>query len=142
LVRNPSYINYVNDWNKKTIAQRTKIINQENLDLGPLSKEDYSINKPIVDLFIYYIIQNFNKEINSLRFLSSISDLSKPHLWYPLARRYKRTIYYHSGPTNSGKTSEALKKLAEANTGIYCAPLRLLAWEVSLFSYNRFKRNL
>ena len=86
--------------------------------------------KPIIDLFVYYLIQNYNKEIQSLRFLSSISDLSKPHLWYPLARRFKRTIYYHCGPTNSGKTSEALKKLAEANTGIYCAPLRLLAWEV------------
>lgn len=35
------------------------------------------------------------------------------------------------GPTNSGKTFEALNSLKQASTGIYCAPLRLLAWEVA-----------
>jgi ATP-dependent RNA helicase SUPV3L1/SUV3 len=53
-----------------------------------------------------------------------------PHNWYPQARKHKRTIYYHMGPTNSGKTFEALQKLKNAKTGIYCAPLRLLAWEI------------
>lgn len=35
-----------------------------------------------------------------------------------------------SGPTNSGKTYNALQSLAAAERGIYCAPLRLLAMEV------------
>jgi replicative superfamily II helicase len=34
------------------------------------------------------------------------------------------------GPTNSGKTKNALDALLKAKKGIYCAPLRLLAIEV------------
>ena len=34
------------------------------------------------------------------------------------------------GPTNSGKTHAALQALKSADTGVYCGPLRLLAWEV------------
>jgi ATP-dependent RNA helicase SUPV3L1/SUV3 len=36
----------------------------------------------------------------------------------------------HVGPTNSGKTYRALKRLEEAESGIYCGPLRLLAHEI------------
>lgn len=46
----------------------------------------------------------------------------------------KRKFIYHHGPTNSGKTHAALLELEKANNGIYCSPLRLLAWEVSSFS--------
>lgn len=34
------------------------------------------------------------------------------------------------GPTNSGKTHAALSELKAAGSGVYCGPLRLLAWEV------------
>ena len=33
-------------------------------------------------------------------------------------------------PTNSGKTHQALQDLRAAPTGLYCGPLRLLAWQV------------
>ena len=56
-----------------------------------------------------------------------------PHEWYPQARKMKRKIIYHHGPTNSGKTYSALEDLEKTNKGIYCAPLRLLAWEVCTF---------
>jgi len=48
---------------------------------------------------------------------------------YPLARKLKREIVFHVGPTNSGKTYAALKALEDATTGYYLAPLRLLALE-------------
>ena len=48
---------------------------------------------------------------------------------FPLARELKRKIVFHVGPTNSGKTYQALKALKEATTGYYLAPLRLLALE-------------
>jgi ATP-dependent RNA helicase SUPV3L1/SUV3 len=48
---------------------------------------------------------------------------------FPLARQLKRKIVFHVGPTNSGKTYQALKALKEATTGYYLAPLRLLALE-------------
>jgi len=31
---------------------------------------------------------------------------------------------------DSGKTHEALERLRRAKSGVYCGPLRLLAWEV------------
>lgn len=43
-------------------------------------------------------------------------DLTKPHVWYPVARALKRNIIYHSGPTNSGKTYSALQARFERNT--------------------------
>ena len=48
---------------------------------------------------------------------------------FPLARSLKRRLVYHAGPTNSGKTHAALTALRAAQSGVYCAPLRLLAME-------------
>ncbi|WP_071459783.1 helicase-related protein [Bacillus massilinigeriensis] len=44
----------------------------------------------------------------------------------------KRSIPYilHVGETNTGKTFQALQRLKQANSGLYLAPLRLLALEV------------
>ncbi|XP_038883919.1 ATP-dependent RNA helicase SUV3, mitochondrial isoform X2 [Benincasa hispida] len=59
------------------------------------------------------------------------TDLTRPHSWYPNARRKHRKIFLHVGPTNSGKTHNALKRLESSDSGLYCGPLRLLAWEVA-----------
>jgi superfamily II DNA/RNA helicase len=61
----------------------------------------------------------------------SMLNFSKPHLWYPAARRIQRKFVLHCGPTNSGKTFNALQALKASKRGIYLAPLRLLAWEVT-----------
>lgn len=42
----------------------------------------------------------------------------------------KRHHYFYLGPTNSGKTYQALQTLEKAQSGVYLAPLRLLAMEV------------
>ncbi|KAL5712541.1 RNA helicase [Ranunculus cassubicifolius] len=59
------------------------------------------------------------------------TDLTQPHTWYPIARRKRRNVFLHVGPTNSGKTYHALKRLEASSSGVYCGPLRLLAWEVA-----------
>lgn len=59
-----------------------------------------------------------------------LADLRYPTEWYPATRALQRTIHLHVGPTNSGKTYQALKKLEAAKTGVYAGPLRLLAHEV------------
>ena len=41
-----------------------------------------------------------------------------------------RHFILHIGGTNSGKTYQSLERLKEVETGIYLAPLRLLALEV------------
>lgn len=46
------------------------------------------------------------------------------------ARRKKRKIVYHMGPTNSGKTYNAIEALSKSKHGCYLAPLRLLASEL------------
>uniref|UniRef100_H3H1H3 RNA helicase n=2 Tax=Phytophthora ramorum TaxID=164328 RepID=H3H1H3_PHYRM len=64
--------------------------------------------------------------------LQQLTDLRLPHEMYPFATAMKRKIIYHEGPTNSGKTHQALERLKEAGEdgGIYCGPLRLLALEI------------
>lgn len=57
-------------------------------------------------------------------------DLRYPSEWYPKARSRQRDIHLHVGPTNSGKTYHALKRLEQAEAGVYAGPLRLLAQEV------------
>ncbi|KAF9894728.1 RNA helicase [Aspergillus nanangensis] len=64
-----------------------------------------------------------------------VADLRFPAEWYPQARSMQRTIHLHVGPTNSGKTYHALKRLEASKSGFYAGPLRLLAQEV----YNRFQ---
>ena len=59
-----------------------------------------------------------------------LADLRYPHEWYPTTRSLQRTIHLHVGPTNSGKTYHALKRLEQASSGLYAGPLRLLAHEV------------
>ncbi len=48
---------------------------------------------------------------------------------YPATRMMKRRFVLHLGPTNSGKTYEAMQELRRAGDGLYLAPLRLLAYE-------------
>ena len=62
--------------------------------------------------------------------LKLISDLTNPPNWYPDARAMNRKIIFHAGPTNSGKTYEAMKRFKAAKSGVYCGPLKLLAVEV------------
>lgn len=46
------------------------------------------------------------------------------------ARALKRHHHFYLGPTNSGKTHNALIALQSAKSGVYLAPLRLLAMEI------------
>lgn len=73
--------------------------------------------------------RQFSSSTGAVKF--DFTDLTRPHTWYPIARRKKRNVILHVGPTNSGKTYHALKQLELSSSGIYCGPLRLLAWEVA-----------
>ena len=54
----------------------------------------------------------------------------RPEDEYPETRAMKRRFILHIGPTNSGKTHDALERLKTASHGAYFGPLRLLALEV------------
>ncbi len=103
----------------------------ETNDTPKSRNDEFAINaKPLLELFVYFINKNYKPELLTVEFMKKNIDIKFPHKWFPLARKMKRKIFYHMGPTNSGKTYEALTSLARAKNGIYCAPLRLLAWEV------------
>jgi ATP-dependent RNA helicase SUPV3L1/SUV3 len=56
----------------------------------------------------------------------STADLS---VRLPERTREPETVVAHLGPTNSGKTHDALQFLVETGRGVYAAPLRMLAQE-------------
>src|SRR5213080_2080030 len=55
-----------------------------------------------------------------------VSDLT---VRLPERRTEPETVIAHLGPTNSGKTHDALRFLVENGRGVYAAPLRMLAQE-------------
>jgi ATP-dependent RNA helicase SUPV3L1/SUV3 len=57
-------------------------------------------------------------------------SLNEPWMWYSKARSMRRSFIFHHGPTNSGKTHDALNALSAAKSGVYCAPLKALATQV------------
>jgi ATP-dependent RNA helicase SUPV3L1/SUV3 len=57
---------------------------------------------------------------------------------FPLAHSMTRKFILIIGPTNSGKSHTAVQALANANTGVYLAPLRLLALE----NYERLSNHM
>lgn len=62
---------------------------------------------------------------------AAVAAGSDPYLAYPVHRVVPRTITVHVGPTNAGKTHDALEAFRAADRGIYLGPLRLLAAEVA-----------
>ncbi|XP_077247640.1 ATP-dependent RNA helicase isoform X2 [Tasmannia lanceolata] len=80
-------------------------------------------------LCVWHGLRHFNSSSVAPKF--DLTDLTRPHTWYPNARRKRRNVFLHVGPTNSGKTYHALKRLESSTSGVYCGPLRLLAWEVA-----------
>ena len=62
--------------------------------------------------------------------LAQAADRSFLHEQYPAARKMHRKVIMHVGPTNSGKTHQALCALAASKRGVYAGLLRLLAHEV------------
>lgn len=69
--------------------------------------------------------------LRSIRELFRCADLSNRPAVHGLTRfDPPRKIIMHVGPTNSGKTHNALRALAAAERGCYAGPLRLLAYEI------------
>lgn len=141
-----SLLNNKNLIYKLNLIKKNKIINNNNNNNNEIINKDISY---IVDLIIEKILynqmkpfnlqfvyndasnnQNFNKNLTF-----NIMDIDNPYEWFPEARKLKRKIVMHVGPTNSGKTYNALKRLENCSKGYFAGPLRLLAREV----YDKFQ---
>lgn len=75
-------------------------------------------------------IASSNPVLNKAQILAARLELHAYPDAFTLARQLNRHLHFHLGPTNSGKTHDALLALQKASSGVYLAPLRLLAMEV------------
>lgn len=75
-----------------------------------------------------HAIEREQEERHAARTKQSINLAEYPDS-FEVARRMPRKFIALLGPTNSGKTHRAMEALAKASTGVYLAPLRLLALE-------------
>lgn len=139
----------IDGWNRfeRNVINACKIDDQKlGAKWGPLRQTKVSLQKAYLSGGLSglrdeleYMIQAHNLSakfsIPNLEGQQKVADLRYPAEWYPQTRSIQRTIHLHVGPTNSGKTYHALKRLEQAKHGFYAGPLRLLAQEV----YHRFK---
>ena len=84
------------------------------------------IVRKTIRIFIYNIHEQLIKKQRQELLARTIRDFKN---LFPMAREMRRKLTLHIGPTNSGKTYQAMQKLQNADTGYYLAPLRLLALE-------------
>lgn len=98
-----------------SIFTKRKIIEylQKNQRLNPIKKE-IEAKRRIEQMMEEGILSSMPENIKDI---------------YPGARHISRHFIIHAGPTNSGKTYQALKAFRNAS-GVYLGPLRLLASEV------------
>ncbi|CAE6477789.1 unnamed protein product [Rhizoctonia solani] len=110
----------------------------ESIGIDMLDDAQFGTSRAYMTRFIDFALDRLashpipesQKLQNSLEALKQATDLQHMIEWYPLARSIRRKVIMHVGPTNSGKTYNALQALAGAESGVYAGPLRLLAHEV------------
>lgn len=85
--------------------------------------------KDLLDQFEAAVERRFAEEEQFQRLVSLYEAHSDFASCFPVARGLKRQIEFFCGPTNSGKTHAAMNELASSESGVYLAPLRLLALE-------------
>jgi ATP-dependent RNA helicase SUPV3L1/SUV3 len=77
---------------------------------------------------LVHAIERQQEELHATLTRESI-NLAEYPASFEVARRQPRRFIALLGPTNSGKTHQAMEALSKAKTGVYLAPLRLLALE-------------
>ena len=110
----------------RDIAAFTAAQPEANLP-GLLSPGAFPVNEllshPLSYLYsVFYIPRAIR---SSLKLLVALNPKDE----YPEARAMERKFILHIGGTNTGKTFAGFQRLRKAKTGVYLAPLRLLALE-------------
>ena len=100
--------------------------------LGTLAADASSLPAPQVferiEQRLEHAIERRQEERHAALTRESI-NLAEYPASFEVARRLPRRFIALLGPTNSGKTHQAMEALIKAKTGLYLAPLRLLALE-------------
>lgn len=81
-----------------------------------------------IELRVAHAVERQQEERHATLTRESINLAEYPES-FEMARRLPRRFIALLGPTNSGKTHQAMEALIKAKSGVYLAPLRLLALE-------------
>lgn len=131
---------YCEEYKKKMfVRQRNPISLVQGLVFNFASFKNVCCNKNMWGGGKFVAVRSRSSSSSSSKRASSVisnklTNYLEPHAFYV---RDKRKVVLHVGPTNSGKTYQAIQRLESADSGFYCAPLRLLAWEI----FDRFITN-
>ncbi len=98
-------------------------INQDFITFSESMQPKKICSKTLFELVFYYKDHKIRQKVAEL-------VPSRPEMEFPDALEMHRKFILHVGPTNSGKTYNALKRLKDAKNGVYLGPLRLLALEI------------
>ncbi|KAK6465358.1 P-loop containing nucleoside triphosphate hydrolase protein [Scheffersomyces coipomensis] len=146
-IRKIEDIKLIDFFNPK-LVNITQIIYSINNNQYPKNFLKFSQVNSKLGLLTQLLTNLLYKEYMELKILTTkpennIFDISNPAEWFPEARKMKRKVIMHVGPTNSGKTYNSLKTLSQAKSGYYAGPLRLLAREIyEKFNHDGIKCNL
>jgi ATP-dependent RNA helicase SUPV3L1/SUV3 len=110
-----------------TPQERVYLLQSMALDYKTRSPHDISSNT--FNNLCATILQPLLKKRQAIDIINLL-QIDKYEQSFPVARSMKRNIHIITGPTNSGKTWQALETLKQAKSGVYLAPLRLLALEI------------
>lgn len=113
---------------KEKLESIVEINNLDNDEINLLS----NIVDSVSQITFFNLLSEIINEIHldrKMKHLETVLDLKNYQNSFKVARNMKRKINFYIGPTNSGKTYQALESLMKAETGIYLAPLRLMALE-------------
>lgn len=128
LIQNESIIkdnNYIEMLYNKKIEYYPKI----SIELNDIKTYKRYIEEELKKNIIgKLILPNCNDNIKRYE-ISQSKKLQVYKDMFEKARARNREITYYAGKTNSGKTYQAFEELKKYNSGIYLAPLRLLAAE-------------
>lgn len=132
---------YGTDFDKNTFYEQVRLLAEADLrifaecypaftgSIAAVFMGDRQVDKRMRKMSLVYYYQNYYL----VRLIKG--DISKmmpdsPVMQYPQARNMRRRFILHIGPTNSGKTYDAIERLKSASCGVYLGPLRLLALEI------------
>jgi ATP-dependent RNA helicase SUPV3L1/SUV3 len=113
---------------RESRSQLKPLLSNEEYDRATEAIEE--VKEDICHFLAEHVADRYSQILERYQTLDKKTDLTRPHEWFPYARLDKRKIIFHAGPTNSGKTWNALERLKQAKKGMYLGPLRLLAAEV------------
>jgi hypothetical protein len=138
IIRKKATIQQLEDGVAEAISTLDEVARAMEKMKTPMSDKEYTAGqellsrtmKSICSAFAQHISDRHSQLIRQYQVLETKTDLTKPHEWYGYARLDRRKVIFHGGPTNSGKTYNALLRLKEAENGLYLGPLRLLAAEI------------